>query len=296
MGKKNAAACYRELGAEMRRLRVAAGLTGRQISYKTGWDPSRVSRVESGQESVDVAALSLYLGILRLPYDVAVPLINLCRQAKALRGHWLSPHGEWVPDGLSSLIYHESTADLSISYEPQVVPGLLQTEGYARAMISRLSPLPAPEIDAAVRVRIERQGILARRDRHFVFYIHEHALRLEVGSQAVMYEQMVALTLAGALPNVEVRIVPASAGELSVLGEAFRLFEFGEHDALVHLDLCVTTLWLEEPAYVEPYRRLTAGLADIAEGAEESRSSIAALADKYDRGSILHAAAKLEKE
>jgi transcriptional regulator with XRE-family HTH domain len=296
MGKKNAAACYRELGAEMRRLRVAAGLTGRQISYKTGWDPSRVSRVESGQESVDVAALSLYLGILRLPYDVALPLIDMCRKAKAQKGHWLSEHGEWVPDSLSSLIYHESMATVSISYEPQVVPGLLQTERYARALISRQRDRTAAEVDAGICVRMERQAALARRDCRFVFYVHEHALRLEVDSPAIMYEQMVALTLAGALPNVDVRTVPVSAGEESVPGEAFRLFEFEEYNPLIHLDLLATTLWLEEPAYVEPYRGVIAGLAGIAEGAEESRSSIAALADEYDRGSILHAAARLEKK
>jgi uncharacterized protein DUF5753 len=201
-----------------------------------------------------------------------------------------------VPDTLSSLIYHESTANVSISYEPQLVPGLLQTERYARAMIGRQTSLSASEIDAGVRIRLERQGVLARRDCRYVFYVHEHALRLVVGGQAVMYEQMVALTLAGALPNVDLRIVPAAAGERSTLGEAFGLFEFEDHRPLVHLDLFATSLWLEERTYVEPYRGLIAGLAETAEGAEESRSSIAALADEYDRGSILHAAALLEEK
>ena len=296
MGRGNAAACYRELGAAMRRLREAAGLSGRQIGHKTKWDPTRISRMESGQVNIDVADLCWYLGILRVDRDVAVPLIDLCRRAKAQKGHWLSEHGEWVPDTLSSLIYHEAMANMSVHYEPQLVPGLLQTARYARAMIGRQSWLSMAEIEAGVLLRLDRQRILARRDCRFVFYIHEHVLRLQVDSAAVMYEQMVALTLAGALPNVELRIVPASAGEQSALGEAFRLFEFEDYNPLVHLELFATSLWFEESGYVEPYRGLIAGLAKTADGAEESRSSIAALADKYDRGSILHAAAQLEEE
>src|ERR1044072_9478499 len=122
MGRKNAAACYRELGAQMRKLREAAGLTGRQVGLRTGWDPTRVSRIESGQVHLEISDVSWFLGRLRVKHDETRPMIDLCRQANDLKGHWLSKNGEWVPDSLSSLIYHESTATVSISYEPQVVP------------------------------------------------------------------------------------------------------------------------------------------------------------------------------
>jgi transcriptional regulator with XRE-family HTH domain len=280
----------------MRRLRVAAGLTGRQISYKTGWDPSRVSRVESGQESVDVAALSLYLGILRLPYDVAVPLIDLCRKAKADRGFWLSPHGQWVPDTLSSLIYHESTAAMSTGYEPMVVPGLLQTERYAHAMISRERWRAAIDVHAAVQTRLDRQRTLDRLSARYNFYIHEQALRLEVGSADLMAEQMIALTLASAAPNVEVRVVPAKAGAKSYFGQDFVLFQFEEYGALTYLGGAVSALFLEDGQYVSTYSEMANELAAVAVSGEESRSFIAALADEYDRGSIRHAADRLEEK
>src|SRR5690242_8836770 len=106
MGREKAAAGYRELGAAMRRIRQAAGLTGRQVARKTGWDPSRVSRIEWGQINIEVSELTWYLGIMRVEKEVALPLIDLCRRAKEDNGFWLSPHGEWVPDTLSSLIYH----------------------------------------------------------------------------------------------------------------------------------------------------------------------------------------------
>jgi transcriptional regulator with XRE-family HTH domain len=297
MGRKYAPAGYRELGAQMRKLREAAGLSGRQIGYKTGWDPTKVSRVESGQVHIDVADLTWYLGVLRIPHDQAVPLIDLCRHAKGHLGYWLTDHGDQVPDAMSSLIYHESTATLWSSYEPQLVPGLLQTERYARAVISRQAAHTNADVEASVQIRLERNRVLGRRGGRFVFYIHEHALRLAVGEADVMHEQMIALALASSAPTVEMRVVPISAGAESALGGAFLLFEFEEHAPLVYLDTSVaTSFWLEDRDYVAPYRELMADLADIAKSVEESRSFVAALADDYDRGSRTDVLDRVEEE
>ncbi|TDQ01168.1 helix-turn-helix protein [Labedaea rhizosphaerae] len=296
MGRGNAAACYRELGAEMRRLREAAGLTGRSIARKTKWDPTRVSRIESGQINIDVADLCWYLGILRVDRDVALPLIDLCRQAKEDKGFWLSQHGEWIPDTLSSLIYHESTASLSIGYEPMVVPGLLQTERYAHAMISRERWRTPADIESAVEIRLDRRNTLDRLSSKYVFYIHEQALRLEVGSANLMYEQMIALTLAAAEPKLELRVVPAKAGARSYFGQDFVLFQYEEHEPLAYLGGAVTALFLEDPTYIATYSALANELASVAMVAEESRSFIAALADEYDRRGFRHATDRVEEE
>src|SRR5690348_12077072 len=133
MGSKQAPAGYRELGAALRKLRKEAGLTGRQAAFRTGWDPTKISRIDSGQVHLDVAALCWYLGKLQVPHDEAVPLIDLCRQTRHNPGFWLTQHGERIPDAFSSLLYHESTANWTTIYEPQVIPGLLQTDRYARA-------------------------------------------------------------------------------------------------------------------------------------------------------------------
>jgi transcriptional regulator with XRE-family HTH domain len=281
----------------MRKLREAAGLTGRQIGYKTGWDPTKVSRIESGQVHIDVADLTWYLGVLRIPHDQAVPLIDLCRQAKGHCGYWLTDHGDQVPDAMSSLIYHESTATLRSSYEPQLVPGLLQTERYARVVIGRQAAHTKADVEASVQIRLERSRVLGRRGRRFVFYIHEHALRLAVGGADVMHEQMIALALASSAPTVEMRVVPISAGADSALGGAFVLFEFEEHAPLVSLDTSVaTSFWLEDRDYVASYGELMADLADIAKSVEESRSFVAALADEYDRGSSTDVLHRVEEE
>jgi transcriptional regulator with XRE-family HTH domain len=297
MGRKYAPAGYRELGAEMRKLRHAAGMTGRQIGMKTGWDPTKVSKIEAGLLHIDVADLTWYLGVLRVPHDQAVPLITLCRQARDNRGYWMDAYGERIPDMFSSLLYHEATANASTSYEPLFIPGLLQTERYARTVISRNVTYDSAEIGSSVRIRMDRRRVLNFRDRHFTFYVHEQALHTVVGDGNTMSEQLVALALAGSAPNVTVRVISGSIGESPALAGSFRIFEFEDYEPLVHLDSAVApSFWFEDREYVAPYRALALNLAGIAVSVEESRSFIAALADEYDRGSILHADDRVAEE
>ena len=255
-----------------------------------------MSRIESGQVHIDVASLTWYLGILRVPYEVAVPLISLCRQARDHRGYWMADHGDRIPDAFSSLLYHEATADSSISYEPLLIPGFLQTQRYARRVISRNPTLTKSEVDLGVEIRIGRQRLVNERDRRFCFYIHEQALRTMVGDNDIMCEQLLALALVGGAPNVIVRVVRTPIGESPSLAGSFRIFEFEEYDPLVYLGSVVASFWIEDRAFVEPYGRLANHLAEISESVEESRSFIAALADEYDRGSIPHATDRVEEE
>jgi transcriptional regulator with XRE-family HTH domain len=296
MGRKYATAGYRELGAAMRKLREQAGLTGRQIGMRTSWDATRVSRIESGQVQIDVAQLCWYLGILRVPHDVAVPLIDMCREAKKNPGFWVSAHGERVPDVFSSLIYHESTTNKATIYEPQVLPGLLQTERYAQAMIGGNITYTKDAVESSVQIRLARQWVLSRRDRFFSFYIHEQALRTVVGDRAIMAEQMLALALSANAPGVQVRVIPGSIGDHPTLLSSFHVFEFKEHEALVHLEqAAVASFWFEDRDLVKHYRDLALHLADVASSVEESRAFIAALADEYDRGST-HGLHDVEEE
>jgi transcriptional regulator with XRE-family HTH domain len=297
MGRKYAPAGYRELGAKLKALRNAAGLTARQVGRKTAWDPTKISRIESGQVHIDVAALCWYLGVLRVPHDVAVPLIDLGRQARNNTGFWITARGERVPDVFSSLLYHESTADHSTIYEPQVIPGLLQTERYARAMIGGNITYTKDDVESNVGIRLGRQWVLDRRDCLFDFYIHEQALRTVVGDRDIMAEQMLALALGGSAPSVSVRVVPGPIGDHPTLLGSFHVFEFEEYEPLVHLEqAAVASFWFEDRDLVAPYRKLALHLADVSASVGESREFIAALADEYDRGSSTHGLHVVEEE
>jgi transcriptional regulator with XRE-family HTH domain len=285
MGRANATACYRELGAELRKRREAAGVTAVHIADETGWDRTKISRIEAGQVDISTVDVIFFLGACGIYLAEAKDVVQLCKIAQEDRGYWLSPHGEWLETSLPSLIYHEATADRSISYEPFVVPGLLQTPAYARWWIARGAAQLSRSADEAYRIRRKRQEILHRRNpRQFVFFVHEHALRTQVGSAKIMQEQLLHMVLMAALGHVTLRIVPA--GERSVFGGPFRLFEYGGHDPLVYLDGFLTGVFIDDGDIVGDYHRyLLPELRAVALDAGESREFAANLADEYDRGS-----------
>jgi transcriptional regulator with XRE-family HTH domain len=166
MGRNHASACYRELGAELRKRREAANLTGEDIARVTGWHRSKISRVvEMGQSEISVVDAIHYLAACKVFVTEAKEVLDLCRDAERKLGYWVSAHGGWLEGSFSSLIYHEATADRSIGYEPMVIPGLLQTRGYSRALMERIPGLSKAAIDAAVRTRGERQEVLRRPPR-----------------------------------------------------------------------------------------------------------------------------------
>jgi transcriptional regulator with XRE-family HTH domain len=286
MGRTNATACYRELGAELKKHREVAGLTGDQVAHVTGWHRSKVSRIEKGQSEISVVDTIHYLGACKVFAAEAKELLKLCAEAERQTGYWLSPHGEWLEDSLSSLIYHEATADRVVSYEPMLIPGLLQTSRYARIRISRTPGWSQEAVEAAIRLRDQRQQILHRpRPGQFVFYVHEHALRLRVGSQTAMREQLLKLLFIAALPHVTLRVLPAAAEEQASFGGPFRLFEYREHNPLVYLDQPWTGLFLEDREFVANYRRLLPKISSTALDEAESRMFVADLANTLDQGS-----------
>jgi transcriptional regulator with XRE-family HTH domain len=282
MGDLTTTACYRELGAELRKIREAAGLTEAELSGKLGWSTTRISRSERGYvqlSEIDVIVYLAFCGVYGIYGSVQRAM---CREAEPKPGYWLRQHEEGLPDATRSLIYHESTAAASTSYEPEFVPGLLQTEGYIRALTMEL--WPNWDADFAVRLRQERQRILHRPSpASFTFFVHENALRLKVGNHAVMHEQVLALLLLDGLPHVAIRVVPAAAGAQAMLGGSFRLFEYGRYQPLVYLDGPTCGFFLEDREYVDGYRALIPAIANLALNEGQSREWLAALASEYDR-------------
>ncbi|RZS45156.1 helix-turn-helix protein [Herbihabitans rhizosphaerae] len=283
MARRRADACYRELGAELRKRRHAAKLTERELGRQTGWSSTKISRIESGHIGLPTVDVFHYLGPCKVYRPQALEMLELCRIADRRLGYWLSPHGEWVNNQLHSLIFHESTAAESVMYEPLLVPGLLQTPEYALAMNTGRSNRSHETISRYAQVRMRRQETLHRpTPARFDFYVHEQALRIPVGGSAVMHEQVLKLVLLSGLPHITIRVVPISAGEKSIFGGAFRLFGFERHDPLAYLDSHAHGVFLEGPELVRPYSELLPDIAAIALNAEDSRKFLAGLASEYD--------------
>jgi hypothetical protein len=280
MGTRYTSAAYRELGGMLRQVREKAGLTSMQLGHRVGWPLTKISRMEHGWQAAPLTDVILYAVVCGMTLPEAEPLLELARRAERKQGFYLSD--ERIGGSLQSLIFHESSADHSIIYEPHLIHGLLQTPEYARARILALNTVIAEEtVAGAVRTRMERRRALYL--SRFTFYMHEEALRLRVGTDRVMHEQLLHIVLTAALDNVRFRIVPSTAG---TFGDAFRLMEFREHRPIVYLDnLRIGGLILEDTDYVNTYRELVPMLADVALDEGQSREFAAELADAYDRGS-----------
>jgi transcriptional regulator with XRE-family HTH domain len=283
MSTRYTSAAYRELGGMLRQVREQADLSAGQLARRMGWPLTKISRMEHGQRASSTTDVIQYVVMCGQKARDVERLIEFARLAERKQGYYLS---DWrIAGSLQSLILHESAADHSIIYEPQLIPGLLQTPDYARARITALEPdIGEEEVESGIRTRMERRQILYQpHSSRFTFYLHEHALRLQVGSNEIMHEQLLHLVLTAALDNVAVRIVPRVAGEF---GEPFRLMEFQEHPPIVYLDnLRLGGLVLEDRAYVGSYCDLVPKLARVALDEGQSRELAAGLADACDRGS-----------
>jgi hypothetical protein len=283
MGNRHASAAYRDLGGMLRRVRENAGLSGAELAQLLGWPQPTISRMEHGRRPSTTTDVVQYVVACGMKLREAGPILEMTRRAVRREGYYLSD--KRIGGSLQSLIFHEASAKHSITYEPLAIHGLLQTPGYARAHIAAVNSDIAPDrVEGAVRTRMERRQVLySPNPRRFTFYLHERALRLRIGTDAIMQEQLLHLVLTAALDNVTVRIVPSAAG---TCGDAFRLMTFDEHRPIVYLDhLLFGGLILDDPDYVTSYQELVPMLAEAALDEGESREFAAELADAYDRGS-----------
>lgn len=288
MGLYNASAAYRELGGMLRRLREDAGITGAALAEQLELTPTHISRMEQGKRDSTTTDVVQYVVACGGTLKTVKPYLELTRLAERKQGYWLSDAR--IGNTLQTLICHESSARRSIDYEPLLIPGLLQTSDYTRAVAVAQEPdLSGDRVAAVARTRGERQRILHwNNPSQLAFYVHEQALRIQVGSAAIMHEQLLHLVLMSALDNITLRIVPSAAGARSVIGASFRLMEFDSYAPLVYMDLHGGGMFLDDRAYVNRYFELHPRLEDVALDEAASREFVANMADVYDQKSHLN--------
>jgi transcriptional regulator with XRE-family HTH domain len=273
MGTLESTARTRELGNELQRRRKASGLRGNDLAGKLQWSATKVSRIETGQRGVDEVDVVFYLAHLGAKKEDLDEILPLCRDDQ----------GFWMSERLRSLIFHESSASALHNYEPLVLPGLLQTEAYAFALIAR--DIGRADAQRVVDIRMRRQRILHDRWSPVAgaFYIHEQVLHLPVGGNRVMNEQLLHLVLLGEQPNITIRVVPTALGELSMFGGPFVVFDYRQHQSLAYQEGGVGGLFLEDIEFVQRYQAQVGCIARTALDAEQSRVLLATVASEYDR-------------
>ncbi len=267
----------RELGEGLRQAMQQAGLTGKQAAQMLDVTPSYVSMLLSGKRGASEVDIAAFLGVCRVKGPERDRLLALCREQDT--PGWFQQHGSRMPKQLVTLIDHENNAVAISVFEATLVPGLLQTGEYARAVISRIANVPPDEVDDRVAARLARQSLLSRdRPARFAFYLHESVLRTPVGGPAVMAEQLRHLRRMSVRPYLTLRVVPVVLGAHAAMAGAFWLMEFAEFKPVAYLESETSSLFLEKSEEIQAYRRILAALAETALGEGQSRELIAALA------------------
>ncbi|WP_326549305.1 helix-turn-helix domain-containing protein [Micromonospora sp. NBC_01813] len=244
----------RRLRRELRRLRDAAGLRAEDVAGSLSWHRTKVIRIELGHSRVTLKDTEQLMSLYDASDEDRASLTTLTKQAR--QKGWWSAYGDVLPD---DYVGFEAEASAISAFESLYVPGLLQTEEYARAIIrAGRSTADEDEIDRRVAARLARKSLLSRDVPPKLWIVLDEAvIRRVVGGTAVMRAQLTRLIEACAQPSVELQIVPFSSGAHAAMGGPFTILSYDDpvlDPPVVYLANDNTTLLLEEDAQVTRYK------------------------------------------
>jgi transcriptional regulator with XRE-family HTH domain len=269
----------RRLGVELRRHREAAGITIDMVADRLGCSTSKVSRIETGHTSASPGDVQSILDIYAVNDAIKAELVQIAREAR--QKGWWHPYSTVLTGAYVGL---EAAARAVRTYEQQVVPGLLQSEEYAIAMIraARLGDTDQ-EIEQRVRVRMARQSLLISDDPiDLQVVLDEAVVSRPVGGPAVMVDQLHRLIEAARLPNVTLQILPFEVGAHAGMDGTFAILEFEEErDAdVVFTENATGGLFLEKTEELQKYTSIFEAIRTTALPPEESIEMIETLAEE----------------
>jgi transcriptional regulator with XRE-family HTH domain len=260
-------------------------MTVEQVAAQLLCSPSKVSRMETGQRGATLRDVRDLAGLYGVTDDIQIArLMDLAREGKQ-QGWWQSYDLDF-----STYVGLEADAISTKYYQSTVIPGLLQTADYARAMHDVVvQPKLSPErIDELVKVRLMRQELLRREQPLTISAIFdEAALRRVVGGPSIMRAQLQQLAKLARLPNVTIRVIPYAAGAHAAMDSTFRILEFdGSVRDVVYVEGLVGYIYIDRDQDVARYREVFERLTEIALTPQESIELIAQIGVLYEDASV----------
>jgi transcriptional regulator with XRE-family HTH domain len=274
----------RRLAAELRRLRERAGLIGEDVATRLGWSTSKLSRIETSKIGVKLEDIRQLLDLYRVSQGQREELLALARESQ--RTGRLGAIGAHLPEIHAELLQVEAEAESMWDWEPQVVPGLLQTEDYARAVLlgwTGMFRLPTGGIDRRIEAQRLRQQVLERDPPLLLsFVIDESVLHRTLGDPLVMRRQLEHLIEMSELPQVTMRVLPLS-GNHPVLTGAFTYIRFPRDHEVALPDVAAFehlagTSYTESEDETNKYYVAFQALEESADEPDPSRERIASAA------------------
>ncbi|MGW6443500.1 Scr1 family TA system antitoxin-like transcriptional regulator [Lentzea sp. NPDC055074] len=251
------------------------GMTQRRIAELLDWEQAKISDLVNGKGGVTEVELAMLLGLCTVKPDEARRLLALFRETREkgflqfVEGGVLSP--------LRTLIDQERLASELAIWSLTLIPGLLQIPAYVHAVSERSVLLKEPhDIAAAIMMKLERQTVF-HRSRTFVFYIHEHALRLPVGGREVMKGQLLHILSMAVRPYITIRVVPTSVGAHAGGAGSFVRLGYEKLEPVIYVEGERTGLFLEDKDSVTYYDEVLKALDQFALDAEQSKELITSI-------------------
>ncbi|WP_243859196.1 helix-turn-helix domain-containing protein [Amycolatopsis arida] len=269
----------RHVAGRLRDIREGTGMTLNDAADLLGVSISKISRMETGCATLFVDEVATLLGLYKVEAAERERLLDLVRKSQE-KNWWERLQG--VPEPWASLMDFETRTSRIQTFQPLVVPGLLQTAEYSREVITQMDPtLSETEVEARVGARMARQWLLTKPfGPSYVAVLDESVLRRPVGDRQVMVQQLRHLLDMSDRPNVLLRVVPQSAGAHAGLRGSFVLMEFQEAPPLVYLEAQGTHLYLEEPEDVGSYKLALSNILSMALAPDATRELIVTLLDE----------------
>jgi transcriptional regulator with XRE-family HTH domain len=273
----------RKLGIELKGLRERAGLNIDQAANAAGVSDSHLSRIERGRVGVRPLTLKALLQAYGAGDDVTARLAQTAADTtkRSDRGWW-QPYAAAISEKYATLIAFESEATSIKAFAPSFVPGLLQTEEYARALLQRgPARLKADEISTRVEVRKSRQAIFDQPQPPSAWFIIDEAvIRRTVGGADVMRRQLQHLTEVAARPDVDLQVIPFTAGAHAGTLGPLVILGFPEGDDVVYCETYAGDLYPEAVAsYSDVFNRLAQDAHSNDNSVESIRNATDALSD-----------------
>jgi len=255
----------RRLRAELRKLRDESKLTIEAVARQLDWSASKVSRLETGQRGVHPSDVRLLSDVYGVTGERREKMIEMARQSR--KHSWWHEFRDTLPEWMVPYLDIESETKLVRTYAEELIPSLLQTEGYAG------------EVDPADVQRVRRERFAENGAPPLHAVLSEAALRRLVGGRAVLRDQLAHLTKLADLPHVTLQILTFEAGAHPAMADPFTLLSFDDHGEIVYLGHQTGAMYLEKHSETDRYTAAFELLERMALDPEESTRFILGLAD-----------------
>lgn len=275
----------RRLGRELAKLRNITGMSQRKVAHELEWSEPKIWRIEHGLTSLRSLDVKNMCELYGADKKLTEALMALAKETKS-RGWWHA-YGDVVPAWFEVYVGLEAAASRLSSYHAELVPGMLQTEAYAAAVLRTAHEPDDEDIQRQLKVRMDRQALIIREGQPTLdVVLGEAVLRRPVGGRDVMAAQLEHLVTLSSQRNMSIRVLPFESGVHGAMLGSFTILDFddqyGEPDT-VYVEGMTGGLYLDKPEEVKPFRFQYERLQEQSLSEDRTRDLMSSCAKEYSR-------------